>query len=188
MNRFVELLLVVLLSPLWIPLFLVITVLLFVFQGPVVFFTDCRAGLGSRPFRLLKFRTMNPGDGADCERITRIGRFLRRSSLDEIPELFNVLAGDMALVGPRPLPVRYLPRYTPEEARRHDVRPGITGWAQVNGRNSISWEEKFALDLEYIARRSLFFDLKILVMTIARVLSAKGINKSGSETMDEFRG
>lgn len=162
--------------------------------GRPVFFRQERPGLHGRPFRLVKFRTMldsvdsagNPLD--DAQRLTRFGRFLRASSLDELPELWNVLRGDMSLVGPRPLLMRYLPLYSPEQARRHDVRPGLTGWSQVNGRNALSWPDKLALDVWYVDHRSFGLDLKILLMTVAKVVSRSGIAAEGSETMPEFRG
>jgi lipopolysaccharide/colanic/teichoic acid biosynthesis glycosyltransferase len=137
---------------------------------------------------MIKFRTMRSGEGSDGERLTRFGRFLRSTSLDELPELWNVINGDMSLVGPRPLPVRYLPLYSPEQSRRHEVRPGITGWAQVNGRNSISWERKFRFDVEYVDNRSFLFDLKILFLTVAQVFLRRGISHEGSDTMEEFTG
>jgi lipopolysaccharide/colanic/teichoic acid biosynthesis glycosyltransferase len=162
--------------------------------GRPVFFRQERPGLHGEPFRLIKFRTMldavdsdgNPLD--DARRLTRFGRFLRASSLDELPELWNVLRGDMSLVGPRPLLMRYLPLYSSEQARRHDVRPGLTGWSQVNGRNSLSWPDKLALDVWYVDHRSFGLDLKILLMTVAKVVSRSGIAAEGSETMPEFRG
>ena len=157
-------------------------------MGAPVLFRQERAGLGARPFLLLKFRTMREGQGTDAERTTRLGRFLRRTSLDELPQLFHVLSGKMSLVGPRPLPTAYLPRYSPEQARRHEVRPGITGWAQVNGRNAISWEEKFRLDVWYVDHRSLALDAKILFMTVFGVFRQSGINSSADETMPEFKG
>ena len=141
-----------------------------------------------RVFRLWKFRTMRGGPGTDAERLTRAGRFLRRTSLDELPQLFHVLSGKMALVGPRPLPARYLPRYTPEQARRHAVRPGITGWAQVNGRNALSWEEKFRLDVWYVDHRSLALDLRILWRTLLKTVRPSGIDHADGETMPEFTG
>jgi lipopolysaccharide/colanic/teichoic acid biosynthesis glycosyltransferase len=137
---------------------------------------------------MFKFRTMRPGDGPDGERLTGFGRFLRSTSLDELPELWNVLRGEMSLVGPRPLPTRYLPRYSAVQARRHEVLPGLTGWAQVNGRNSIGWKEKFRLDVEYVERRSFAFDVKILFMTVSQVLARRGIAHEGSDTMEEFTG
>jgi len=145
-------------------------------------------------FRLCKFRTMRDATGpdgkpmADAERLTPLGRWMRKWSLDELPELFNVLKGDMSLVGPRPLLPQYLGRYTPEQARRHEVKPGVTGWAQVNGRNAITWEEKFALDVWYVDNRSFLLDLKILAMTVWKVLKREGISAEGEATMPEFMG
>lgn len=162
--------------------------------GRPVLFRQMRPGLHGKPFRLIKFRTMLDSVGADgrplddAERLTRFGRFLRASSLDELPELWNVLRGDMSLVGPRPLLMHYLPLYTPEQARRHHVRPGLTGWSQVNGRNALSWPDKLALDTWYVDHRSFRLDLRILLMTVARVVSRSGIAAEGSETMPEFRG
>lgn len=156
--------------------------------GSPVFFVQERAGRGGRPFRLFKFRSMRTGPGTDAERLTPFGRFLRASSLDELPELLLVLRGTLSLVGPRPLPTAYLPRYSPEQARRHEVRPGITGWAQVNGRNRLSWEEKFRLDVWYVDHRSLVLDLRILVLTLAAVFRHSGISAAGEATMGEFNG
>ncbi|WP_051305721.1 sugar transferase [Desulfogranum mediterraneum] len=163
-------------------------------MGSPVFFKQKRPGLHGNPFYMYKFRTMTSAcydDGCllpDCDRLTPLGKFLRSTSLDELPELFNVLKGDMSLVGPRPLLMQYLARYTPEQARRHDVRPGITGWAQVNGRNALSWEEKFRLDVWYVANRSFWLDLKILWMTMIKVVKREGISGGGCETMTEFEG
>jgi sugar transferase EpsL len=163
-------------------------------MGSPVLFVQVRPGLGGKPFRLVKFRTMRDLRDAqgrplpDGERITPLGAWMRRWSLDELPELFNVLKGDMSLVGPRPLLSQYLDRYTPEQARRHEVKPGLTGWAQVNGRNAVSWEEKFALDIWYVDNRSLRLDLRILAMTAARVLRGEGVSAPGEATMPEFTG
>jgi lipopolysaccharide/colanic/teichoic acid biosynthesis glycosyltransferase len=162
--------------------------------GRPVLFRQMRPGLHGRPFRLVKFRTMLDSVGADgkplddSNRLTRFGRMLRASSLDELPELWNVLKGEMSLVGPRPLLMQYLPLYTPEQARRHDVRPGITGWTQVNGRNALGWPEKLAFDTWYVDNRSFALDVKILFMTVTKVLARSGIAAEGSETMPEFRG
>jgi lipopolysaccharide/colanic/teichoic acid biosynthesis glycosyltransferase len=162
--------------------------------GSPVLFAQERPGLGGRPFRICKFRSMREERDAtgaplpDERRLTAFGRFLRSASLDELPELFNVLRGDMSLVGPRPLLMEYLPLYTPEQARRHEVRPGLTGWAQVNGRNAISWEQKFALDVWYVDNRSLLLDLRILALTVAKVLSRQGISQEGCATMERFTG
>lgn len=157
--------------------------------GRPIVFRQRRPGLGGRVFEIVKFRTMTDARDAagnllpDSVRLTPFGRFLRGSSLDELPELWNVLKGEMSLVGPRPLLVEYLPYYTPEEARRHEVRPGITGWAQINGRNALSWDEKFKLDLEYVERFSLGFDLKILALTVLKVFKREGIAAKGHATM-----
>ena len=188
MKRAFDIALVVLSSPLWLPLMLVTALVVGVTMGRPVFFRQERAGKGGRPFCLVKFRTMCEGVGTDEERLTRTGRFLRASSLDELPELLCVLAGKMSLVGPRPLPVRYLPRYTPEQARRHEVLPGLTGWAQVNGRNSLDWETKFRYDVEYVDRRSLAMDVKIILMTVVQVLFPRHISHEGEATMGEFCG
>jgi len=176
------------------PLLAVLGLLVRVKLGAPVLFRQQRPGLGGWPFWLLKFRTMTDARGADgvllpdAERLTRFGRFLRATSLDELPELFNVLKGDMSLVGPRPLLMQYLERYTPEQARRHEVRPGITGWAQVNGRNAITWEEKFKLDVWYVDNWSLWLDIKIIAMTIWKILKREGISQPGQATMEEFKG
>jgi|SRR5690606_6750205 len=176
------------------PVLLAIALLVRVGMGSPVLFRQRRPGLHGRPFTILKFRTMTEardGDGTllpDVDRLTVLGRFLRRTSLDELPELINVLRGDMSLVGPRPLRMHYLDHYTPEQMRRHDVLPGITGWAQVNGRNALTWEEKFALDVWYVDHVSFWLDLKILLMTVLRVLTGDGISQPGHATMPEFTG
>lgn len=176
------------------PLLLLLSILVRSRHGRPVLFTQLRPGLGGRPFRMLKFRTMTAGRGpggellSDEQRLTPFGRWLRRSSLDELPELWNVLRGDMSLVGPRPLLMQYLDRYNARQARRHEVRPGITGWAQVNGRNAISWEEKFELDVWYVDHRSLTLDLRILWMTVANVTGGSGISAPGHATAPEFMG
>jgi lipopolysaccharide/colanic/teichoic acid biosynthesis glycosyltransferase len=162
--------------------------------GSPVLFVQPRAGLGGRPFRLFKFRTMLADHGGtwnpatDAHRLTPLGRTLRRWSLDELPQLWNVLRGDMSLVGPRPLPLTYLPRYSATQARRHAVRPGITGWAQVRGRNATTWGERFALDVWYVDNRSVLLDVRILLMTVGSVLSGHGVTQTGHATMQEFRG
>jgi lipopolysaccharide/colanic/teichoic acid biosynthesis glycosyltransferase len=163
-------------------------------MGSPVFFRQTRPGLGGGPFTLIKFRTMRDSYGAgaqplpDESRITRLGAFLRRTSLDELPELWNVLKGDMSLIGPRPLLVEYLDRYTREQARRHEVKPGITGLAQVSGRNALSWEERLALDVWYVDNWTMWLDLKILTKTVAQVLTRRGISAPGHATMPEFEG
>ena len=188
MKRVIESLAVIVTAPLWVPIAALVAVAILAFNGSPILFRQERAGKNGRVFTMLKFRTMRGGDGTDAERLTRLGRFLRATSLDELPQLLHVLSGKMALVGPRPLPARYLPRYSPEQALRHEVRPGITGWAQVNGRNALSWEEKFRLDVWYVDNRSLLFDLKILFLTVFKTASRDGINPPGSDTMDEFLG
>lgn len=170
------------------PLLLGLACLQWLKMGRPLFFRQRRAGYGGRPFEILKFRSMNPGAGSDADRTPVWGHFLRSSSLDELPELWNVLRGEMSLVGPRPLPTEYLPRYSDEQARRHEVRPGITGWAQVNGRNSLTWERQFELDLWYIEHQSIFLDLKILILTCFAVLRRKNINTSETETRAAFQG
>ena len=188
MKRFIDTLIVVASAPLWAPLAALVALAVRIADGSPVVFRQERAGLGGRPFSMMKFRTMKSGEGSDAERTTRLGRFLRSTSLDELPQLLHVLSGKMALVGPRPLPTAYLPRYSPEQARRHEVRPGITGWAQVNGRNAISWDEKFRLDVWYVDNRSLLLDAKILFLTVWRTVRREGINSSATETMEEFKG
>jgi lipopolysaccharide/colanic/teichoic acid biosynthesis glycosyltransferase len=162
--------------------------------GSPVLFCQVRPGLHGKPFTMVKFRTMTDARGLDgtllpdAQRLTPFGRFLRASSLDELPELWNVLRGEMSLVGPRPLLMEYLPLYTPEQARRHEVRPGVTGWAQVNGRNAISWEDKFALDVWYVDNRSMWLDVRILWLTVRKVLVRDGISAPGDATMPKFEG
>lgn len=176
------------------PVMVSVAVLIRLTMGSPVLFRQVRPGRHGRPFTMYKFRTMldlrdEQGEFLpDGLRLTPVGRFLRKTSLDELPELFNVLKGEMSLVGPRPLLTAYLERYTPEQARRHDVRPGITGWAQVNGRNAITWEEKFQLDVWYVDNRSLWLDLKILGLTTVKILRGDGISAGGHATMPEFKG
>lgn len=173
---------------LFAPVILVVALAARLKLGPGVIFRQQRPGLHGKPFLILKFRTMRDGPGTDAERLPPFGRFLRSTSLDELPELWNVLRGDMSLVGPRPLLLQYLPRYTREQARRHEVLPGITGWAQVNGRNALTWEEKFALDVWYVDNRSLALDLAILWRTVLAVVLRQGISAAGEATMPEFQG
>ncbi|QZT37236.1 sugar transferase [Halosquirtibacter xylanolyticus] len=176
------------------PLLFIVTILLFLANQGKPFFFQKRPGLHGKPFYIIKFKTMNDkrdDEGnlmSDAERLTRIGSFVRKTSIDELPQLINVLKGDISLVGPRPLLMEYLPLYNTEQARRHEVKPGITGWAQVNGRNSISWEEKFRLDVEYVDNCSLLLDCKILWMTVKKVLVRDGISAEGVVTMDKFTG
>jgi lipopolysaccharide/colanic/teichoic acid biosynthesis glycosyltransferase len=175
------------------PLLLLAGVIRFRLGSPVLF-RQLRPGLNGRPFLMVKFRTMTGACGPeghplpDAQRLTRFGRLLRATSLDELPELWNVLKGDMSLVGPRPLLMDYLPLYSPKQARRHEVRPGITGWAQVNGRNALSWEDKFCLDVWYVDHRSFWLDLKILWLTACKVLIREGISAAGEATTSAFTG
>ena len=170
------------------PVLLLTAVAVRVALGPGVIFKQQRPGLHGKPFNILKFRTMTDGPGSDVDRLPPFGRLLRSTSLDELPELWNVIRGDMSLVGPRPLLMAYLPLYSPQQARRHEVPPGITGWAQINGRNAISWEERFDLDVWYVDNRSLRLDLLILARTVAAVLKRQGINAIGDVSMAEFQG
>lgn len=175
------------------PILLLVAAGVRVSMGRPVLFRQSRPGLHGEPFTLLKFRTMREVKGldgrpaGDAERMTRAGRFLRSSSLDELPELWNVLRGEMSLVGPRPLLMEYLPLYSGEQHRRHEVRPGLTGWAQVNGRNALSWEEKFSMDVWYVDHRSFLLDLRILLRTLLRVLRREGISQEGHATAVPFR-
>ena len=186
MKRVLDVAAVVLTAVVWVPLLLLAMAVVRAALGRPVFFVQERAGRDGRPFRLVKLRTMREGDAPDAERLTRVGRWLRATSLDELPELWHVLRGEMSLVGPRPLPVRYLPRYSPQQARRHEVRPGITGWAQVNGRNSLTWEERFAYDVWYVDHMGFWLDVKILWRTVWQVLARRGISAEGEATMGEL--
>ena len=176
------------------PLLLVVAILVRLKLGSPVLFVQERPGLRARPFRMVKFRTMTDARGPDGEllpdeqRLTSFGKFLRSTTLDEFPEMWNVLIGDMSVVGPRPLLMRYVARYDAFQARRMEVRPGVTGWAQVNGRNSLSWEEKFALDVWYVDHRTFWLDMRIVVMTFFKVFARSGINADKAATMEEFRG
>ncbi|MHC8408181.1 sugar transferase [Pseudomonas sp. TMB3-21] len=176
------------------PAILIIALLISKRLGSPVLFRQVRPGIGGTPFEMVKFRTMRDALDAsgnplpDSERMTDFGRFLRASSLDELPELWNVIKGDMSLVGPRPLLMEYLPLYDELQTRRHDVRPGVTGWAQINGRNALSWDEKFALDIWYVDNQSLWLDLKIIFLTVKKVLIRDGISAEGEVTMSKFTG
>jgi sugar transferase EpsL len=193
-KRSFDLILIALSAPLWAPLLGITAALVRIKLGSPILFRQVRPGLGGQPFRLLKFRTMTEARDdrgsylPNEQRLTSLGRWLRSSSLDELPELLNVLRGEMSLVGPRPLLMQYLTRYTPEQARRNEVKPGITGWAQVNGRNTISWEDKFKLDVYYVDHQSLWLDIRILWMTAWGVLFRQGINQPGSVGAQEFMG
>jgi len=176
------------------PVFIFLIIVVRRDMGAPVFFRQTRPGKDGQPFEMIKFRSMRDASGPDgtplpdSDRITPLGRKLRSSSMDELPELWNVLKGDMSLVGPRPLLMEYLPLYSREQARRHEVRPGITGWAQVNGRNTLSWEDKFAADVWYVDNRSVWLDVKIMAITIKKVLKSDGIAGQGEATMSKFRG
>jgi sugar transferase EpsL len=176
------------------PILALIASLVRLLDGPPVLFRQVRPGYKGRPFTIVKFRTMaNARDAQrssrpDFERLTRLGRFLRATSLDELPSLYNVVRGEMSLVGPRPLLMQYLRRYTPEQARRHDALPGMTGWTQVNGRNALTWDDKFRLDIWYVDNWSLWLDLRILALTIWKVLKREGISQPGHATAEEFLG
>jgi sugar transferase EpsL len=177
-----------------LPIIIIIIIIVYITDGRPILFKQMRPGLNSNSFLFYKFRTMNSMKNnkgvllPDQERITKIGRFLRQTSLDELPSLFNVLKGDMSLVGPRPLLMEYLPLYSPYQSLRHNVKPGITGWAQINGRNSISWEEKFKLDIWYIENKNFYLDIKILFITLIKVINKEGINESEFTTMSKFKG
>lgn len=176
------------------PIFLLTTLLLTIANAGHPFFTQTRPGKHAKPFKVIKFKTMNDSRDAsgyllpDAQRLTPLGKYIRKTSLDELPQLINVLKGDMSLVGPRPLLVEYLPLYTKEQARRHEIRPGITGWAQVNGRNAISWEQKFEYDVYYVDHCSFVLDLVILIKTIEKVFMSEGINQVGQATAEKFNG
>jgi undecaprenyl phosphate N,N'-diacetylbacillosamine 1-phosphate transferase len=176
------------------PVFLIVALLLALFQNGKVFFTQKRPGRNEEIFLLIKFKTMRDDVDAhgnllaDKDRLTPVGKFVRKTSLDELPQLLNILRGDMSFVGPRPLLIEYLPLYDTTQKKRHDVTPGISGWAQVNGRNAISWREKFSFDVWYVNNQSFWLDLKIIFLTIAKVFKAEGINASGSATIEKFKG
>lgn len=193
-RRIFDLTVLLLTSWLWVPLTLLVAVCVRCFMGSPVIFSQQRTGLNGKLFRLRKFRTMRDARDAagnllpDHLRITPFARLLRASSLDELPGLLNVLRGDMSLVGPRPLLPEYLSLYSAEQARRHLVKPGVTGWAQINGRNQLSWERKFEYDVWYVDHRSLWLDIRILLLTVARVFRAEGISQAGHATAEKFRG
>ncbi len=176
------------------PVFVIAAICLFISNRGSIFFLQRRPGANDKIFTIVKFKTMNDRTDAlgnllpDSQRLTKVGSIVRKSSLDEIPQLLNVLIGDMSLVGPRPLLIEYLPLYNDNQKRRHEIKPGITGWAQVNGRNAISWEEKFKLDVWYVDNQSFWLDMKIIWLTIRKVLVREGINQDGQATMEPFKG
>jgi sugar transferase EpsL len=193
-KRLLDVIVSVLSLMIFSPVFFLIMVAIRIFMGTPIFFRQERPGLHGRPFNIFKFRTMINIRNAqgillpDAKRLTAFGHFLRSTSMDELPELFNVLKGEMSIVGPRPLLMQYLDRYTPEQMRRHEVKPGITGWAQVNGRNAITWEDKFRFDIWYVDNQSLQLDFKIIALTIWKILKREGINQPGQATAKEFKG
>jgi len=193
-KRLLDIALAFIALALLLPVIALLALLVRIRLGSPVLFRQTRPGRHGQPFEMVKFRTMLDAVDAhgnplpDDQRLTRLGNFLRSTSLDELPELWNVLKGDMSLVGPRPLLMEYLPLYSPEQARRHEVRPGVTGWAQVNGRNALSWDEKFKLDVWYVDNQSLWLDIKILFLTVKKVLVREGISADGEVTMSKFKG
>jgi len=193
-KRFFDLLLISLSLPLILPIYLFILLLVLTQLGSPVLFRQSRPGLSGNIFNMYKFRTMTSESDkhgtlfSDEVRLTKFGKFLRSTSLDELPSFWNVLKGDMSLVGPRPLLVEYLPLYSTQQARRHELKPGITGWAQINGRNAISWDEKFDLDIWYVDNQSIWLDIKILMLTLTKVILRNGIRQHNRATMDKFRG
>ena len=194
LKRFLDLIVSLVAFSLLLPLFIIVTGLLYIANQGKPFFVQPRPGKSGRIFRLVKFKTMNDRKDAagnllsDAERLTAVGRFIRKTSLDEIPQLINVIKGEMSLIGPRPLLVEYLPLYNDTQKRRHEVRPGITGWAQVNGRNAIGWKEKFELDVWYVDNMSLLLDCKIIIFTMMKVVKSEGVSQQGHVTMTKFQG
>ena len=194
MKRLFDLTLIFLSLPLLLPLYLVVAWLVRSKLGAPILFRQIRPGKNTKPFEMIKFRTMTDERDSNGEllpdsvRLTKFGKFLRSSSLDELPELWNVVKGEMSLVGPRPLLMEYVPLYSPEQARRHAMRPGVSGWAQVNGRNVISWEEKFKLDVWYVDNRSLWLDIKVIWLTLKKVVARDGISANGEATVQYFKG
>lgn len=194
LKRMFDIFLILFSLPFLLPVFLLVALMVRIKIGTPVFFTQVRPGKGGKPFRMIKFRTMtNDRDEngdllSDSIRLTRFGKFLRSTSLDELPELWNVVKGEMSLVGPRPLLMEYIPLYSAEQFRRHEVWPGVTGWAQINGRNAISWEDKFKLDIWYVDNQSLWLDIKIIWLTLKKVIVRDGISAHGEATMPRFKG
>ena len=193
-KPFFDILIALMLFIIAFPIFLIVTILLCTFQNGQVFFIQKRPGYKEKLFKVIKFKTMNDKRDKegnllpDKDRLTWIGSFIRKTSLDELPQLINVIKGDMSFIGPRPWLVEYLPLYSKEQRRRHDIKPGISGWAQVNGRNAISWSQRFEYDLFYVDNQSFWLDLKIVILTIKKVFIAEGISAKGSATMDKFKG
>ena len=194
MKRIIDIILSLFIIIVCLPILAAVVLMVYMSLGSPIFFVQVRPGLNGKPFKIVKIRTMkNAVDGngnllPDSERMTAFGHKLRSTSLDELPNVFNVLLGNMSLVGPRPLLMEYLPLYTPEQARRHEVRPGITGWAQINGRNAVSWEQKFELDVWYVNNHNIWLDIKILFLTLKKVLIREGISSTGNATMPKFTG
>lgn len=194
LKRFIDLIVSLVAFSLLLPLFIIVTVLLYIANQGKPFFFQQRPGKNGKIFRVVKFKTMNDRKDAagnllsDAERLTAVGKFIRKTSLDEIPQLINVIKGEMSLIGPRPLLVEYLPLYNDTQKRRHEVRPGITGWAQVNGRNAIGWKEKFELDVWYVDNMSLLLDCKIIIYTMMKVVKSEGVSQQGHVTMTKFQG
>ena len=190
MKRFLDLFLITASLPLLIPIIMILSLLVLLFMGRPIFYVQERPGLNSKLFMMYKFRSMQISDNDidDNKRITKFGNFIRKSSLDELPELYNVLRGEMSLVGPRPLLKEYLPLYSKNQRKRHDVLPGITGWAQINGRNALTWEEKFKYDIFYVQNKSIILDIKILFFTFIKVFKRDGINAADNKIMSKFTG
>ena len=193
-KPFFDILIALMLFIIAFPIFLIVTILLCTFQNGQVFFIQKRPGYKEKLFKVIKFKTMNDKRDKegnllpDKDRLTWIGSFIRKTSMDELPQLINIIKGDMSFIGPRPWLVEYLPLYSKEQRRRHDIKPGISGWAQVNGRNAISWSQRFEYDLFYVDNQSFWLDLKIVILTIKKVFIAEGISAKGSATMDKFKG
>jgi undecaprenyl phosphate N,N'-diacetylbacillosamine 1-phosphate transferase len=193
-KRFIDILFATIVLAILFPIFLILIILLFIFNDGKPFFTQTRPGLNGKLFRIVKFKTMNDTKDikgnllSDAQRLTPVGKFIRKASLDELPQLINVIKGDMSLIGPRPLLEQYLPLYNDIQKQRHHVRPGITGWAQVNGRNAISWEQKFEYDVYYVKNLSFWLDVKIVFLTIKKIFKKEGISSATSATMEIFKG
>ena len=194
MKRFFDLVLILLSFPLLFPVFIIVALLVKWKLGSPILYSQVRPGLNAKPFKMFKFRSMTDAKDkngellSDAERLTKFGRLLRSISLDELPGLWNVFKGEMSLVGPRPLLTEYIPLYSVEQARRHEVRPGITGWAQINGRNNIGWNEKFRLDIWYVDNQSIWLDIKIVFLTLKKVIIQEGISADGEVTAPKFKG